>query len=575
MDYNERAKKDLIDLDIDDIKEDDMNQKYQLRKKHNQELIMERRKKRIGILNESNIKENSININIESNNVTNKLNKDKKIFLEPSDFLNNNEKLNKISEKNIEMILDCLKSEDINKNQWIIYSLRIYFEKNNPELNEYLLFFENNINIYLEALLKKYHDTIYIVNEILIIITNLFSYDEIINKFPEKYFLFFLTNSYLTIYTEQILTEEEEIIISILLLLTNILIGKKTLIKKIFDDEEFIYSIIDIIKEKETLYTNIAFYFVKFFKMVLQSLSNDYIKNKNLFYLILDKIFIIYKKCDKVDIIINKNIILLIIDSLKCYCKDKNDIEEYFAFNYLFEERNDDIMFIHYFCSSLYNNTHFYFSDNTALIDSLNLLKEITFNCNNAQMECLFNSNEYNYNLLDLANKYYQFMIKDNSNYIIQLLELCINIIDTDLYFALQLIFSLFFGNLIIYFSENITNKKILDKYLDLFIRLLGYNNKNIAENLFKRGIIYEAIFCKLLCGCDNSILSFNNEMILKMLKIIVDYLEIALQPLEKEKFTREDFLLLNSFKEFVLTSKIISEETRDCLIHLEYMNNI
>ena len=388
--------------------------------------------------------------------------------------------------------------------------------------------------------------------------------------------MFFLTNSYLSIYTEQILTEEEEIIISILLLLKNILIGKKAFIKKICDNEKLIFSIIDIIKEKETLNTNIAFYFVKFFKMVLESLKNDYIKNKYLFCSILDKIFIIYKKYDKVDIIINKNIILLIIDSLKCYCKDKKDIEEYIAFNYLFEERNDDIMIIHYFCSSLYNNMHFYFSDNTALIDSLNLLKEIAFNCNKAQMKCLFNSDKYNYNLLDLANKYSQFINKDNSNYIIQLLELCINIIDSDLYFASKLIFSLFFENLIKYFNKNyFANKIIFDKYLDIFIKLLGYNNKNIAENLFKRGIIYEGIFYKLLCECKSSTLYFNNEMILKMLKIISDYLEIVLLPLEKEKITREDLLLLNSFKDFVLTSKIISEKTRDCLIHLEYMNNI
>ena len=103
----------------------------------------------------------------------------------------------------------------------------------------------------------------------------------------------------------------------------------------------------------------------------------------------------------------------------------------------------------------------------------------------------------------------------------------------------------------------------------------MGYNNKNIAENLFKRGIIYEGIFYKLLCECKSSTLYFNNEMILKMLKIISDYLEIVLLPLEKEKITREDLLLLNSFKDFVLTSKIISEKTRDCLIHLEYMNNI
>ena len=153
MDYSERAKKDLIDLDTD-IKEENMNQKYQLRKKHNQEIIMEYRKKRIVLLNKTNTKEDGINEIIESDNITNKLNKDKKIFLDSSDFLNTYQKLNNISDENIGMILECLKSEDINKNQWIIYSLRIYFEKNNPELKEYLILFENNINVYLEELLK-------------------------------------------------------------------------------------------------------------------------------------------------------------------------------------------------------------------------------------------------------------------------------------------------------------------------------------------------------------------------------------------------------------------------------------
>ena len=133
----------------------------------------------------------------------------------------------------------------------------------------------------------------------------------------------------------------------------------------------------------------------------------------------------------------------------------------------------------------------------------------------------------------------------------------------------------MFFENLIKYFSKNYTNKKIIDLYLDIFIILLGYDDKNIAENLFKRGIIYEGIFCKLLCGCNGSSLYFSNKMIFKMLKIICEYLKIALMPLEKDKITREALLLLNSFKDFVLTSNIISEETRDCLIHLEFMNNI
>ena len=176
MDLNERAKNNLFEFDIElETKKDKINEKYKLRKNHNQNKIMEKRKKRIFILNQNkNI--NGIN---ESNGINDLQNSNQKILLNKSD-ISINLLLDKITNKNINIILDCLCSNDFEKTKWVLYSLRYYFEKNNPELNEYLILFENKIYLYLESLLKKYEKTIYIVNEILFIIANLFSKDEII-----------------------------------------------------------------------------------------------------------------------------------------------------------------------------------------------------------------------------------------------------------------------------------------------------------------------------------------------------------------------------------------------------------
>ena len=219
MDSEIRAKKELLEFDLDTNKEI-INLKLQLRKQHNTKKIMEQRKKRMFLSNQNEL----INNNLKQNN---------KILLESSDILIKIP-IKNVSNDNINMILEYLNSDDVEKNKWAIYNLRIYFENNNPELSEYLILFENKINIYLESLLKKYENVICIINEIFYIVANLFSTDEIINKYPYQYFLYFLNEFYLSIYKKYLYFGEDELVISIFILIENILTGKNDLIKNIF-----------------------------------------------------------------------------------------------------------------------------------------------------------------------------------------------------------------------------------------------------------------------------------------------------------------------------------------------------
>ena len=570
MDSGIRAKKELVEFDLDTNKEI-INLKLQLRKQHNTKKIMEQRKKRMFLSNQNEL----INNNLKQNN---------KILLESSDLLIKIP-INNVSNDNINMILEYLNSDDVEKNKWAIYNLRIYFENNNPELSEYLILFENKINIYLESLLKKYENVICIINEIFYIIANLFSTDEIINKYPEQYFLYFLNEFYLSIYKKYLYFGEDELVISIFILIENILTGKNDLIKNIFYKEKsFIYAILDITNEKETIAIDVINYLMKFCKMIIIAIKSksEYIENKDYFCYYLDKIFYVYKICDKIDLNIIKKIIEVINFALGCLCKDEHENEHYITINYLFKKRNENdaknnFVFIHYFCSSLFNNANLYLNNSDILLSSLELFLNVTYNCNNEEMDELFRCK--NYNFLSLLNNYYEYMFKlkfsksfNETSYIIKLLCVCNNIIDSDLSFALKLIISEIFEKLIIYFSRNLRNKTIVDGFLETFIRLFGYFNKNIADNLFKRGIIYQGIFSTLLCGCQKNIFSFDKKIKFKMCKIISDYLQIIHS---EAKYTRDDYLLFINFKEFLTVTNIIPEETKECILHLDYMNEM
>ena len=569
MDFSERAKKNLFEIDFEsEIKNERINYKYQLRKKHNQKKLMEIRKKRILLLNQNSDKNN------ESNS--------EKTLLSKSDISGNMPLLNKISKENINIILECLNSDNFENIKWVIYSLRTFFQKYDPELDEYLILFENKIYLYFENLLKKYENTIYILNEILFIISNLFSYDEIINKYPENYFLFFLNDFYLSFYQKCFVLGEEVLIVSVFITLENILAGKNKLIKTIFKEKEFIFSILDIINENK-MNLDVLIHFLKFFKMIIIEIKDEYIKEKHLFYLIFDRIYSIYKLCDKKDLNIIKEIFLIIIYAFECKYQNKNSDENYIIMHYLFKEREleenqaKNIKFVHYILSSLYNNPNFYLINDEILDVSLILLDNITYNC------ILYEINEIitcgSYKFFEILNNYFKYKIKNNilnnlneSNLIIKLLKISNNIIDFDFQLARKLVFTEFFENLIIYFSKNLSNKSVVEIFLDTFLRLLGHEDKIIADNLFKRGILYEGIFCSLLNNCDYH---FNEKMVLKMMKIILNYFQIVFHIKQEDKFSREDILFYSKFKDFITNSNIISEEIRESILSLDIMKLI
>ena len=60
--------------------------------------------------------------------------------------------------------------------------------------------------------------------------------------------------------------------------------------------------------------------------------------------------------------------------------------------------------------------------------------------------------------------------------------------------------------------------------------------------------------------------------MIVNMCKIICIYLKIVFNPVKK-MFEREDYILCFNFKEFIINSDIITEDNKECLLNLEFMN--
>ena len=213
MDYNERAKNTPynIEKEIPSFKEK-TDEKWELRKKHNQNIIMAERRKRIIQLSQNNKNENIFLYDISDNNLlSNKLDNDLsnennfKIqkLLNENDLLIKLPPLNNIS-NNINEILKYLSSDNIDENKWIIHSLRVYFQKDNIPYNEYSILFDNNIHIYLERLLNKYKYDNSIINEIFFIITDFFDNDNNVYKYPINYFEYFLNYIYYLIYQKYI-----------------------------------------------------------------------------------------------------------------------------------------------------------------------------------------------------------------------------------------------------------------------------------------------------------------------------------------------------------------------------------
>ena len=354
------------------------------------------------------------------------------------------------------------------------------------------------------------------------------------------------------------------------------------MIKKIFKEKEFIQSILGIINEREMNF-DVLNNFIKFFQIIINGIKDEYIQDKSLFYSIFFKVYFIYKLCDKINLNIIKIIYIIIIILFNCKYQDKNSDENNLMMNYLFEDeildenQSIDILFVHYIFSSLYNNPNFYLINDEMLYISLVFLELITDNCYFFEINEIITCQVYKF--FEILNNYFKYNIEINilnnqkvSNLIIRLLKISNNIIDSGLIFAQKLVITEFFQNLIKYFSKNLSNKNIVEKFLDTFYRLLGHEDKIIADNLFKRGILYDGIFCQLLINCNNYDCCFNEEMILKMIKIISRYFIIVFDTKQENKFSREDLVFGSIFKEFITNTNIISEGNKECIFNLEYM---
>ena len=63
--------------------------------------------------------------------------------------------------------------------------------------------------------------------------------------------------------------------------------------------------------------------------------------------------------------------------------------------------------------------------------------------------------------------------------------------------------------------------------------------------------------------------------MVLKMMKIILNYFQIVFHIKQEDKFSREDILFYSKFKDFITNSNIISEEIRESILSLDIMKII
>lgn len=578
MDYKERAKNSPynIENEINSFKEKS-EEKWELRKKHNQNIIMAQRKKRILQLTQNTIQNENDKIIIENNLE----NKDSLILnnIEQNFLLNENNlslklpPLNNIS-KNINVILKCLLSDNKEENKWIIWALRIFFEKTSIPYNEYSILFENNIHKYFENLLNKYMDDNLIINEIFFIISNFFDNNDIVNKYPKNYLEYFLSENYFLIYQKYIIMQEDELINSILILFINILCGNYDLIKKIiFNRKHIFYHLLEFFKDKK-ISLNIIKNFARFSSLIFIAFRNNYITDLKLFILFLDTIFMIYRNINmqaEKDINLIKYILYIFQNAVTCKAKDENENDDYFVFNYLFNGNNKkDYKFVSYFCDILLKDNNFYFNEPSLLFISLKLIFDISYNSTKYQTEQLLK-----YGLLNILNNI--ICNKDNiKNEIIKkLLDISNNIIDSGLEFAKIYVNSNIFENLVLFFCLNMANNKIMDIYLNTFERLLNYYDKNIAENLYKRGIIQDGIFYSLQYYNENQ---NEKELVLKKCKIILSYLNTKYDShLENsESFDKEDNILCSKFKEIILSGTLnLSEDNIEVLIHSGYMNSI
>ena len=573
MDYNERAKNTPynIENEITSFKEK-TDEKWELRKKHNQSIIMAERRKRIIQLSQNNEKENSISDNL----LDNEINLNNKSLLNENDLLIKLPPLNNIS-NNINEILKYLSSDNIDENKWILYSLRIYFQQYKIPYYEYSILFDNNIHKYFEKLFNKYKNDFIIINEIFFIITNFFDNDNIINKYPKKYFQYFLDDNYFLIYQKYIILKDDETINSILILLRNIIVRKSDLINYIYNNrKQLFYNLVDYFKENQMTSGETVKNFIFFMSVIFQDIKDNYISDFILFNNILDTIFMIYRNINsqkKIDFQIIKHIIYIFKNALNFKIKDENENDDYFVLNYLFDVINKNIPnFVSLFCESLLQNYNYYYNDISLLIISLELLCDITDNARVYQIQLLIK-----YNIFNILNNILYFINIYNYNNILLIISKVLiisnNIINSSRQISKIFINSEIFNSLIKFFSSYLNDDKIGNIFIDTFQLLLNYNDKEIADNLNKRGIIKDGIFNSLQYLNINKI---KMDIILKKCKIISDYLNIMYDPNKNNNgFNKEDYLLGYKFKEMIEMNHLnIPEDYIETILHLDYMNS-
>ena len=591
MDYNNRAKKSPFNIEEDiDILKEKTKGHLELRKKHNYNIIMTERRKRVLSVNE-NTKENkneSFNFKNENKNIIldsdlpnedlylfNESNEYKIYLYNESDIKIQLPPLSNISD-NIQMILEYLSSDDTDKIKCIIYSLRKYFSNNDIEVfSEYSILFENKIHTHLENIINKHKDNYYIINEIFFFVSNLFSNNEIVNKYPKEYFQYFLSENFFKIYEDINILQEEDLVNSILILLRNILFEQHELINDvIYKRREFINNILIFFKQKQIVSIETINNFILFFSLLIQELQGRYIKQVNTFYLMIDIFFNMFIKINQmefknINIIIIKHILNIFKYFLFCKIKDKDDNDDYFVINYLFNNSDkNNISFVEYFCEILSKNSNLYFNNISILISCLNLLIDITFNATSFQIQNLIN-----YQIFDILNCIFYY--KNNYNneinrIILQLLKISDNIIDSGFEYSLILIKSKFFENMVTFYSQNLGNNIIVDSFLNTFIRLLNYYDKQIGDNLYKRGIIKDGVFNSLQYSNSNT----NEIIIIKECKVISLYLDSILDvSKDKNGYNKEDYFLCCKFKEILLSGQLnIPEDAKECIIKSDYM---
>ena len=163
-------------------------------------------------------------------------------------------------------------------------------------------------------------------------------------------------------------------------------------------------------------------------------------------------------------------------------------------------------------------------------------------------------------------------MFYNNKKLVYKLIKIFIEIVDSEKENAKTIILSKCFDHILAYFKDNIGNIHICDIYLNLFYRLINYYDEEIAEIIYQRGIIKDAITYFLLY---NNFENNTNDINERCCIIINAYLETKYEQEKKgDGFNESDYKLLESFKDIIKYREFsLSKDLVECLHKKNYMN--